>query len=205
MSEKTLLCYGDSLTWWRIPFSDKRISFEKRRPNVLGNLLWNEYVVVEEWLRWRSIKQGRKEGRNGLEYFYPCLLSHLPIEILILFLGTNNLFSEYENFGDYMKEAFSEYNTVIQKASKELDMEYPKIILVAPPHIDTSLDPWNPQNQLIESNCSIIAEIYQEVAVKQWWGFLDANKIVWYGRGDGVHIDEEQNFLLWETLYKIII
>jgi lysophospholipase L1-like esterase len=91
---RTLVCFGDSNTWGYVPGSDgERFPRELRWPVVLQRLLGEEWEVIAEGLSGRTATVDRpdSEGRNGLPYLLPCLLSHSPVDTVVIFLGTNDV------------------------------------------------------------------------------------------------------------------
>jgi lysophospholipase L1-like esterase len=91
---RTLVCFGDSNTWGYVPGSDgERFPREVRWPNRLQALLGEEWEVIAEGLSGRTatIERPDSEGRNGLPYLLPCLLSHAPVDAVVIFLGTNDV------------------------------------------------------------------------------------------------------------------
>lgn len=91
---KTLVCFGDSNTWGYVPGSDgERLPRAQRWPVVLQGLLGDQWDVIAEGLggRTATIDRPDSEGRNGLPYLLPCLHSHAPVDIVVIFLGTNDV------------------------------------------------------------------------------------------------------------------
>ena len=91
---RTLVCFGDSNTWGYVPGSEgARFPREVRWPNRLQELLGAEWEVIAEGLNGRtaSVERPDSEGRNGLPYLFPCLLSHAPVDTVVIFLGTNDV------------------------------------------------------------------------------------------------------------------
>jgi len=91
---RTLVCFGDSNTWGYVPGSNgERFPREVRWPNRLQALLGDEWEVIAEGLNGRTatIDRPDSEGRNGLPYLPPCLLSHAPVDDVVIFLGTNDV------------------------------------------------------------------------------------------------------------------
>src|SRR5262245_11861577 len=92
---KTIICFGDSNTWGHIPGSDgERYPRDVRWPARLATALADEAEVISEGLSGRNatIESPVAEGRNGLPYLVPCLRSHAPVDILVIFLGTNDAY-----------------------------------------------------------------------------------------------------------------
>jgi len=95
---KTILCYGDSNTWGFVPGSEgERFPWEVRWTGVLQAELGSEYRVIEEGLSGRTtvLDNPLEPYRNGREYLLPCLQSHQPLDLVVIFLGTNDLGDRY--------------------------------------------------------------------------------------------------------------
>ncbi|MGD0166444.1 MAG: GDSL-type esterase/lipase family protein [Gaiellaceae bacterium] len=95
---KTILCYGDSNTWGYVPGSEgERFPWEVRWPGVLQTELGSEFRVIEEGLSGRTtvLDNPLEQYRNGREYLLPCLQSHQPLDLVVIFLGTNDLCDRY--------------------------------------------------------------------------------------------------------------
>jgi lysophospholipase L1-like esterase len=91
---KTLVCFGDSNTWGYVPGSEgERFPRHVRWPTQLQHLLGDEWEVIAEGLNGRTaaIERPDSEGRNGLPYLLPCLHSHAPVDLVVIFLGTNDV------------------------------------------------------------------------------------------------------------------
>ena len=93
MSERVVLCYGDSNTYGWIPAAGGRFPRDVRWPGVLAAELGDGWHVVEEGLGGRTtvFDDPILPGRNGRTYLEPCLLSHDPLDVVVIALGTNDL------------------------------------------------------------------------------------------------------------------
>ena len=92
---RTIVCFGDSNTWGYVPGSDRgRYPRDVRWPARLATALANEAEVIAEGLNGRTatIESPVAEGRNGLPYLVPCLRSHAPVDVLVIYLGTNDAY-----------------------------------------------------------------------------------------------------------------
>ncbi|HZQ83158.1 MAG TPA: GDSL-type esterase/lipase family protein [Gaiellaceae bacterium] len=91
---KTVVGYGDSNTWGHIAGSGgERFPREQRWPVILQGLLGDGWDVIAEGLGGRTATVDRpdSEGRNGLPYLLPCLHSHAPVDLVVIYLGTNDV------------------------------------------------------------------------------------------------------------------
>ena len=96
--KKHILCLGDSNThgYCADPkdCADGGIRFneEERWPCLLQKALGDDYLVIEEGLSGRTTVYDDPlfENMNTLSYLYSILMSHEPIDLLIIMLGTND-------------------------------------------------------------------------------------------------------------------
>ena len=90
---KSILCFGDSNTWGADPVTAGRFSLHDRWPGVLRDELGDVFHVIEEGLGGRTTvwDDPIDEYRNGKHHLLPCLWSHMPLDLVIIMLGTNDL------------------------------------------------------------------------------------------------------------------
>ena len=90
---KRILCYGDSNTWGYIAGSGKRYPHDVRWTGVVQRELGEGYQVLEEGLVGRTtvFDNPFAPWRNGIDYLMPCLITHKPIDLIIVMLGSNDL------------------------------------------------------------------------------------------------------------------
>jgi lysophospholipase L1-like esterase len=107
-----ILCFGDSNTWgWH---ENGRFARDVRWPGVLRSLVPAGWDVIEEGL------SGRRAA-DSLAYFEPCLQSHLPLDVVVLFLGINDPTAE---------EAVAGIRAL---AGHALAAGVPRVLVLAPP------------------------------------------------------------------------
>lgn len=91
---KTVVLFGDSNTWGYVPGGDgARYPREIRWAGRLAASLADQAEVIAEGLcsRTAAMDLPTAEGLNGLSYLVPCLRSHMPVDALVIFLGTNDV------------------------------------------------------------------------------------------------------------------
>jgi lysophospholipase L1-like esterase len=91
---RTVLCFGDSNTYGSIPgVAGGRYDREIRWSGVLARELGDGWRVIEEGLPGRTtvFDDPLSPYRRAADYLPPCLGSHAPLDVVIVFLGTNDL------------------------------------------------------------------------------------------------------------------
>ena len=92
-SNKRVLIYGDSITWGRIALKTGRYDSSTRWTCLVQKQLGDNVEIIEEGLRARMLAGENPyfKDRDGLRQFGPILGSHLPLALVVLFLGTNDM------------------------------------------------------------------------------------------------------------------
>jgi lysophospholipase L1-like esterase len=130
---KTVVCFGDSNTWGYVPGSDgERFPRDVRWPNRLQRLLGADWEVIAEGLNGRTaaVDNPVEDGRNGLPYFLPCLRSHKPVDLVVVYLGTNDV-----NFldDDYVARSVARLVKLARTSETGPSFGEPGILVVCPP------------------------------------------------------------------------
>ena len=170
----TIVCFGDSNTWGYVPGSDgERFGRDVRWPALLATALDGEAEVIAEGLNGRTatIESPVEEGRNGLPYLVPCLRSHAPVDLLVIYLGTNDA-----SWLEPMLVARSVGRLV--KVSRTADAGpargSPAILVVCPPpFLGFELAP-----------------SFRDVCAQLGCELLDLDGVATYSDLDGIHLDE---------------
>ena len=96
--KKHIVCLGDSNThgYCADPRDcadgTDRFNEAERWTRLLEQMLGPEYLVLEEGLSGRTtvFSDPLHEGMAALDVIYPILMSHEPVDLLIIMLGTND-------------------------------------------------------------------------------------------------------------------
>src|SRR3989344_7007518 len=139
---KRILCYGDSNTWGYIPATAKRHPVGIRWTSLLQEKLSSDYEIIEEGLNSRTtdMDDPKHIGKNGLIYLRPCLETHDPIDLIILFLGTNDTKERFDREPEMIIEGIENLLKAIKQFSVEEETKMPQIILISPPLIDETVE-----------------------------------------------------------------
>jgi lysophospholipase L1-like esterase len=103
-----ILCIGDSNTWGYNPENGSR--FEKRWTKVLASYM-PEHEIIEEGLNGRTLlsQDIYVKERCGIDGLKMLLLSHRPIDCVIIMLGTNELKNCFKCSADYIANGVEEF------------------------------------------------------------------------------------------------
>lgn len=207
MAAKHVLCYGDSMSWGIVPGSRQRHPYDKRWTGILQQLLGNDIRVIEECLNGRTTvwNDPFRPGRNGKDLLLPILHSHAPIDLVIIFLGTNDLQSFY-GVGAYESSLGAGVLVdMVQGCRAEPMLLAPQVLLVAPPRII------RPAGTMVEKfhgageKSTQFTRCYARIAEERGCSFLDAAEFIQPSKVDGVHLDELQHQQLAVALHQRVL
>ena len=180
---KEILCFGDSNTHGYMPGLGTRYPYDVRWPGVLARLLGAEYHIVEEGMdgRTTAFEDAIQPHRSALEYLYPCLKTHAPLDLVILMLGTNDTKVRYavsaEEIGFGLQRDLEEIETFFRYNAARAGT-CPKILVVSPvpmpgPGGDPEFDAASLEKQ------RRLAAVYRQVAADYGCAFAAAED--WIG------------------------
>lgn len=202
MPAKRILCFGDSLTWGWVPTADgaptDRFPADVRWPGVLAEQLGPDYEVIEEGLsaRTTNIDDPTDPRLNGAAYLPSCLASHLPLDLVILMLGTNDTKAYFRRDPLDIALGMSVLVTAVLTSAGGVGTGYPapQVLVVAPPPLAPMPHPWF---QLIfeggQQKTGELAGAYSALASFVKVPFFDAGSAVSTDGVDGIHFTEANN------------
>lgn len=203
---KNVLVYGDSNTWGDLPCYSSRIALKKRWTYKLGKKLkrkWNLYVDA---LPGRLAGEGCEEEKFkwGKIVFESVMRVNGPFDMVIIFLGTNDLMPKWKkkskdiiNDLKWYSEVFDNYYLNDDRCKKYLNNKKPMVLYILPPKMYLS-ECTKKENEKIskkrkdiidyfsKSNYNVI--INDEVSVVE----------------DGIHLSEIGNEEVYKKVYDYI-
>lgn len=145
------------------------------------------------------------KDRDGLKQFGPVFGSHLTLDLVVIFLGTNDTNKAAKKTPQQITDSLEGYFTAMQDWSKELEFTIlPKVLLISPPHVDESRLKGDTMFTGAEAKSKELAPIFKAVADEHGAFFFDASKAVTACKEDGVHLDIEGNAALAQKLGPVI-
>ncbi len=192
---KTILCYGDSLTWGYSAEGPGRHRFEDRWPSVLAAELGPGVRVIADGLNGRTTAYDDHLAdcdRNGARVLPTVLHTHAPLDLVIIMLGANDMKPFICGRAIGAKQGMERLVDIVKGQAYPMKAPAPAIILVSPPPVcrtaDVDFDAMF-DGGLTESKK--LPALYRQVADEAGCGFFDAGTVAETTPLDGVHLDAE--------------
>ncbi len=204
---KTIVCFGDSNTWGYSPETSSRYDIHTRWPGVLRDSLGSGWWVIEEGLNGRTtVHDDRLEpGRCGKDYLLPCLITHKPLDILIIMLGTNDLKKRFDLPPSDIALGAQALAEIARASDTGIDGAPPEVILICPPPL-APLEGTRFEEMFAggyEKSFKLAAH-YRAVAEEIGCRLIDAGEIVASSPGEGIHWQASEHRKLGEYVANYI-
>lgn len=192
---KTVLCYGDSLTWGYDAEGPSRHALEDRWPSVLQAELGDGVRVIAEGLNGRTTAFDDHlagEDRNGARVLPTVLGTHAPLDLVIILLGSNDMKPWIHGNPLAARQGMGRLVKIVRGHAYPLDAKAPQILLVSPPVVTTTQNAEFAGMFAGGDKASLkLASAYRALAEETGCGFFDAGTVARTTPLDGVHLDAE--------------
>lgn len=209
-SRKNILVFGDSITWGWVPtvplVPSTRYEEEDRWTEIMLTALGPGYNVITEGLpgRTTNIEDPRAPGLfNGAEYLDSSLMSHEPLDLVVIMLGTNDIKAYLGRSASEIGLGMGELIDLVQTGSGLgwTIFERPRVLVVSPPPLGSHIDPSlvDLVTELYDTSAhkklAALPEIYSNIAEAAGADFFDAATVVEPDEVgiDGIHLSVEGN------------
>ncbi len=199
---RTVFCYGDSNTWGYIPGSGERFPFSQRWTGILQANLGPDWRVIEEGLNGRTTvwDEPFRPGRNGAAILAALLEAHMPMDLVVLFLGTNDLKHWYHATADDAARGIRRLLAIV----RETALNSTQVLLLSPPHIGVLAAEMATQFEHAAPQAREFAARYRAVAREFGCHFMNLAELIEPSPVDGIHLDEASHRILGLTLAQRI-
>jgi lysophospholipase L1-like esterase len=184
-----VLCFGDS--------------------NTYGTCLRDSNI--EETLNGRTthVDYDDRPGCNGRSYFVPCLLSHRPLDVVVVMLGGNDLKPSFHRAPTAIAEALGAYVDDIAANVTDRQGRTPMIVLVGPIRIDDTAPKYRDLvgenfDPSIPGRSRELATEIRRVARERGTHFADAAEVACPG-DDGLHLSQDSHARLAELIASTVM
>ncbi len=198
---RRVLCYGDSNTWGPDMDNGGRLDEHTRWTGLLVHLLGVDYTIIEEGLGGRTtvLDDPYEPHRNGRTYLTPCLISHQPLDAVVLMLGTNDCKSR---FNVTPQDIGGGLAMLCDDISYIMGPDLP-IVIVAPAALGDKVDPDDMFGPGIPTSRAL-AGIYRQLAKERGLAFFDASSVITLDHHDGIHLSADDHAALAAGLAPVI-
>lgn len=210
---KHIVCFGDSNThgYCADPKDcadgGARFNEDERWTCLLQKALGDGYHVSEEGLSGRTtvFPDPLHECMSGLDSIYSCLMSHEPVDLLIIMLGTNDT---KERLGVNASCIAIGMTRLVQKAKSIMAWrDKPNILLISPPHIGEGLylcPEGMPMGKGCPEKSRELASYLEPVAKAEGCAFVDAEGICEFNTIDCMHLTRKGHKQMADMLSKLV-
>jgi lysophospholipase L1-like esterase len=208
---KRILCFGDSLTWGWVAVPEgsptTRFPYAERWTGAMAAELGPDYEIIEEGLsaRTTSLDDPADPRLNGSAYLPSAIASHLPLDLVIIMLGTNDTKSYFRRTPYEIAVGMSKLAGQVLTSGGGVGTVYPapKVLIVSPPPLADLPDPWfqgmfeGGREKTVE-----LANQYRSLATFLKVDFFDAGSVISTDGVDGIHFTAENNADLGTALAR---
>lgn len=210
--KKTILVFGDSNTWGWNPNNDLvsplvRWDDDVRWTGVMQKALGDDYVVLNEGLNGRTTvwDDPIEEYRCGKDQIIPALDIAAPIDLAMIFVGTNDLKVRYSVSAQDIANSAA---LILDKTLAQVGAFWnntPKVLFICPPPLGPVEN--GVFGEMFKGNVeksTHLAEFFKANADLRGVPFFDAGAYVHASDKDGLHMMDDQHKILGEALAAVV-
>jgi len=193
----SVLAYGDSNTWGAVPQPYRgaggRFGVTERWPRIMQAALGAGVTVFEEGLNGRTTCVDdpiEGEIRNGERYLPVSLITHMPLDLVIIMLGTNDLKARLSMTAGDIADGAGKLADLVRRSTAGPEGLAPEVLLVSPAPLAKLT--W--LTEMFEGGSAKSQKLAAEYArVVKAYGvhFFDAGSVINSSDDDGIHLDAD--------------
>jgi lysophospholipase L1-like esterase len=191
----SVVCFGDSLTWGFKPGARTRYGHDVRWTRLLQKELGDGFYVIEEGVNGRTtvFEDPVRGDKNGLQHLATVRKTHMPIDILVIMLGTNDLQDRFQMSAGAIGFAMGRLLDYARTPTDDPEGKAPKILLMSPPPLgdfkESPLETLFSERSQTESKK--LKDAYALIAEQYGAAFFDTGSVVSVSDIDSVHLSPE--------------
>ncbi|PMN71922.1 SGNH/GDSL hydrolase family protein [Enterovibrio norvegicus] len=204
-----ILCFGDSNTWGYNPSNGHRwpegVRWTSRLADSLNKTALSDarWYLIEEGLNgrtsvWNDPMKPHREGSAALPML---LLSHRPLNWVVIMLGTNDLKSQFPSEPAWIAEGIRKLIGQVRDTDNA-GQTSPNILVVSPPPMHDKNN-WATGFHHGRQKSLQLAEFYRAVTKEEGCAFYDAAEVCEASPIDGLHLDAQGHEALAESLASL--
>lgn len=204
---KRVLVYGDSVSWGWVPqatfIPSERFPADQQWPRVMADVLGPGFEVVIDALSGRTtdvddplVPQVPGVALNGNGALPAVLVAHLPLDLVVLMLGSNDLKPQFGRGTFRIALGAGLLIDTVQRSGNlygTLWYTYPapQVLLVCPPPLAKPVKAARAMFEGAEERGKCLATAYALIAAAAGVPFFDAGTVVQSDGVDSVHLTHE--------------
>ncbi len=212
--KKHIVCLGDSNThgYCADPANcadhGDRFNENERWTCLLQKALGDEYLVLEEGLSGRTtvFNDPLHESMSALDVVYSILMSHEPVDLVVVMLGTNDtkerLGASAACIALGLDRLIGKIKTIPCWGGHE-----PKVLVMCPPHIGEEMET-SSVGPTMGVGCAAksreLSKWYAPVAEAQGCTYLDAQEFAEFNHVDYMHLTKKGHEMVAQKLAEVI-
>lgn len=196
---KSVLAFGDSLTWGSRPDGGGRHAKADRWPHVLAEVTGLD--VVADGLRGRTtafdttVSPAQMSGAKTLPNV---LHTHAPLDLVILMLGTNDAYCGIEPH--MAARGMARLIEIVRHHPYRTPCDVPKVLVVAPPVIVPNQEMTQTMIDASHSFRALVARVAHDSEA----AFFDSNTVAVCSPLDGLHLDAANTREIGDALAPLV-
>ena len=214
--KKRILVFGDSNTFGYVEDAQGivgRLPLDTSWPGRMAALLGNDYEVIVEGLSGRTTRIDSPErsgtgiipgaGMNGAAYLPAALSSHMPLDMVIIMLGTNDLRKDRNQSASDIAASLAELVSIVKKGEwqQRTTFPVPQVLVVCPPKLNLTTSPYADFFAGSLAKSEELPRILRPMVESAGVLFFDAATVVPFAQGpDQIHLTPENHSALAEAV-----
>ncbi|MDC7225741.1 MAG: GDSL-type esterase/lipase family protein [Spirochaetales bacterium] len=176
-----ILCFGDSNTWGYNPANGLRFSVNERWPGVLRDNLGAGFEIIEDGMNGRRILE-------DIEVFESSLNSNSPLDVIIIYLGVNDICFEKDIKLSEILDGARAYVEKVKDQYRDLGDAAPELVFIGA--VPVNEEQINDGLYDIEAGKVLrFSEELRALSEKLGCGFIESGRIIESSSLDGIHLE----------------
>jgi lysophospholipase L1-like esterase len=176
----------------------------------MAQALGDAYEILDEGLSGRTTNADDPTDLrlNGAAYLPAALASHLPLDLVVILLGTNDLKAYFRRGAFDIAVGASTLLVAVEQSAGDMGTAYaaPRSLLDAPPPLGEIPDPWTAETFRGGTEKSReLGGMYRAMVASRDAAFLDAGDYIETDGVDGVHLTAHANRTLGRAVAEKVV
>ncbi|MBO4317911.1 MAG: SGNH/GDSL hydrolase family protein [Mailhella sp.] len=216
--EKRIMVFGDSNTFGYVEDARgkvDRLPSSIAWPGKMAGLLGAGYALIVEGLSGRTTNMDSPErsgtgiipgaGMNGAAYLPAALSSHMPLDMVIIMLGTNDLRKDRNRTAEDIAGGIMQLVHIVQKGEwqQRTNFSIPKVLVICPPKLDLRNSRYKAAFEGSLAKSEALPEILRPLVEASGAIFFDAARIIPFAQGaDEIHLTADNHAALAQAVAR---